>query len=115
MANLVRNLKNSLSGLRAALSDRSFRAELMLGVVLTPIVATSSALTSLKLTILGTYFFLLAIELINTALEKLCDRVTLEHDLAIKSVKDMASAAVMLTLVVLLCEVALAFVGLPEF
>jgi diacylglycerol kinase (ATP) len=40
------------------------------------------------------------VELLNTAIEKLADRVTLEHDPIIGRVKDMGSAAVGLTLLI---------------
>ncbi len=43
---------------------------------------------------------LLAVELLNTAIEKLADRVTLEHDPQIGRVKDMGSAAVAVAAVI---------------
>lgn len=115
MVNLVRNLKNSLAGLRAACADRSFRAELALGVVLMPAVALSPGSPGLKLGVFATYGLLLAFELINTALERLCDLVTLEQHPTIKAVKDMASGAVFLVLLMLLGGATVAFVGAPEF
>ena len=48
--------------------------------------------------LIGVLVFLLIVELLNTAIEKLCDRVTRETDPAIKRVKDMGSAAVGLSL-----------------
>ena len=42
--------------------------------------------------------FILIVELLNTAIEKLSDRVTSKTDPAIKRVKDMGSAAVGLSL-----------------
>jgi diacylglycerol kinase (ATP) len=47
--------------------------------------------------------FLLIVELLNTAIEKLSDRVTMDTEPAIKRIKDMGSAAV---------GVALAIAGL---
>ena len=41
----------------------------------------------------------MVVELLNTAVEKLSDHVTPEHSWAIKVVKDLGSAAVLLTLV----------------
>jgi diacylglycerol kinase (ATP) len=43
--------------------------------------------------------FVLVVELLNTAIEKLSDRLTLEHDPQIGQVKDMGSAAVGVSLV----------------
>lgn len=41
----------------------------------------------------------LAFELLNSAIEKLCNRVTLEQDPAIKYIKDVSAAAVLLVAV----------------
>ena len=41
----------------------------------------------------------LVVELLNTAIEKLADRLTMDHDTKIKHVKDMGSAAVGVTLI----------------
>jgi diacylglycerol kinase (ATP) len=49
--------------------------------------------------LIGTLVFILIVELLNTALEKLSDRVTLDHDLVVKRVKDMGSAAIFLSLI----------------
>lgn len=114
MINLVGNLKNSLRGFSAALTDRSFRAELLMGIVLIPLTAVSSSNPTLKLVIVATYLLLLAIELLNTALERLCDLITLDYNPAIKCVKDMASGAVLLVLIVFLFEVFMALTGFPE-
>lgn len=40
----------------------------------------------------------LVVELLNTAIEKLADRLTTDHDLQVGRVKDMGSAAVGVTL-----------------
>ena len=53
--------------------------------------------------LIGVVFFMLIIELLNTAIEKLADRVTLEDDPLIGRVKDMGSAAVGLGLIAALC------------
>ena len=43
--------------------------------------------------------FVLVVELLNTAIEKLADRLTMDHDKQIGRVKDMGSAAVGVALV----------------
>ena len=60
-----------------------------------PEPATAARAVELILVLL----LLLAVELLNTAIEKLCDRVTLERDEQIRRVKDMGSAAVGVALV----------------
>ena len=53
-----------------------------------------------RFALIGSLVFLLIVELLNTALEKLSDRVTREHDPYIKRVKDMGSAAILLALLI---------------
>ena len=48
--------------------------------------------------LVATVVLVLAVELLNTAIEKLADRLTMDHDTKIKNVKDMGSAAVGVTL-----------------
>jgi diacylglycerol kinase (ATP) len=48
--------------------------------------------------LVGSLLILIVVELLNTAVEKLSDHVTPEHSWAIKVVKDLGSAAVLLTL-----------------
>lgn len=104
MPNLKTNLINSLNGMAEAWSDKSFRAEILLGIVLVPLVFIAPANSAAKFAVAGTYVLLLALELLNTALERLCDRVTMHQDTAIKAVKDMASAAVFLVVLLLLAQ-----------
>jgi diacylglycerol kinase (ATP) len=54
----------------------------------------------MALALIGAVLAIMIVELLNTAIEKLADRVTLEHDPIIGRVKDMGSAAVGLTLLI---------------
>lgn len=64
-----------------------FAAAVPLGALLAPGIGWYAAMIG---ALLGT----LAVELLNTAIEKLADRVTREHDPIIGMVKDFGSAAV---------------------
>lgn len=92
---------NTMNGLRAAAaSEAAFRQELIalaLAVPLALIVATS---LWMALALIGAVLAIMIVELLNTAIEKLADRITLEHDPIIGRVKDMGSAAVGLTLLI---------------
>lgn len=114
MLRLHKNLGNSISGLAYACADKSFKAELIMGMILIPTILIASENTLATFAALGTYIFLLAVELINTSIETLCDRITKEHDEAIKAVKDIASAAVFLVLILFLVECAMIFTGIPK-
>lgn len=101
----------SIAGLRDALRfEAAFRQELAVGVVfaiaalLLPVTAAERAV------LLASIFFVLVIEILNTALEVTLDRITLEDDPSVRKAKDMGSAAVFLSLVaagvVWLCIIA---------
>ena len=47
-----------------------------------------------RLALIGSLLFVMVVELLNTAIEKLGDRITHEQDPAIGRIKDMGSAAV---------------------
>ena len=56
--------------------------------------------TARKVELVLVLMLLLAIELLNTAIEKLADRLTLDHDEQIGKVKDIGSAAVGVALLI---------------
>ena len=90
---------NSWHGLVAiARSERAFREELALLVIGIPLAFLLTADAGMRFALIGSLVFIMIIELLNTALEKLSDRLTLDIDPAIKIVKDMGSAAILLSL-----------------
>ena len=106
---IYKNFINSLNGLKIVINEKSFVMELILGVFLLPYVLISNIDFNHKLLLLVLYFILLAIEIINTAIEKLSDKFTKDFDNDIKSIKDLASAAVFLTLIILIVTFILTF------
>jgi diacylglycerol kinase (ATP) len=91
---------NSWHGLvAAARSEQAFREELTVLAIGVPLAIYLTADTGKRIALIGTLVFILIVELLNTAIEKLSDRVTLDHDLVVKRVKDMGSAAILLSLV----------------
>ena len=90
---------NSWNGLIAVTqSEEAFRQEVALLVVGVPLAFFLTADAGERFALIGVIVFLMIVELLNTAIEKLSDRVTLKNDPAIKRVKDMGSAAVGLSL-----------------
>jgi diacylglycerol kinase (ATP) len=90
---------NSWNGLIAVTrSEAAFRQELALLVIGVPLAFFLTPDAARRLVLIGVLVFLLIVELLNTAIEKLSDRVTRKSDPAIKRVKDMGSAAVGLSL-----------------
>ena len=90
---------NSWHGLVAATqSEQAFREELVALAIGVPLAFFLTADAGERFALSGTLVFILIVELLNTAIEKLSDRVTLDHDPALKRIKDMGSAAIFLSL-----------------
>jgi diacylglycerol kinase (ATP) len=90
---------NSWNGLRAAAqSEQAFRQEIAAFVIAIPGAFLLATDTWRRVTLIGVILLLMIVELLNTALEKLSDHVTPHHHDAIGRIKDMASAAVGLCL-----------------
>ena len=90
---------NSWNGLVAVTrSEAAFRQELAFLAVGVPLAFFLAADVGERFALIGVIVFVLIVELLNTAIEKLSDRVTRDNDPAIKHVKDMGSAAVGLSL-----------------
>ncbi len=96
---LVAACRYSIDGLRAAWrAEAAFRQELVLCALLAPVALWLPISALEKLALIGVLVLLLVVELLNSALEAVVDRVGLErHDLS-KRAKDLGSAAVMLVL-----------------
>jgi diacylglycerol kinase (ATP) len=95
---------NSWRGLSAAAkSEQAFREELFALVIAVPLAFVIASEAWKRLVLIGVILLLMAVELLNTAIEKLSDHVTPAQHPDIGRIKDMASAAV---------GVALAIAGL---
>ena len=92
---------NTWQGLRAAArSEAAFREELVALALAVPLAFVVAGEAWKRVLLIGVVVFLLIVELLNTAIEKLADRVTLAIDPQIGRVKDMGSAAVGLSLLI---------------
>lgn len=99
MDRLLRATVNTWHGLRAAArSEAAFRQELIVLLVAVPLVLFIAAETWKRAALIGVLLFVLVVELLNTAIEKLADRVNPAIDPQIGRVKDIGSAAVGLAL-----------------
>ncbi|MDQ8728643.1 diacylglycerol kinase [Bradyrhizobium sp. LHD-71] len=92
---------NSWNGLvAAARSEAAIREELALLLLSIPLAYFVGVTTARSIELVLVLMLLLAVELLNTAIEKLADRLTLDHDEQIGRVKDMGSAAVGVALLI---------------
>ena len=101
---LVSACKYALSGLKYALSERAFFQELLLGIPVFFICYYNTA----RLYIFSAYLLVLITEMINTAIEKCVDRISVEYHPLSREIKDIASAAVFLAIIHLLVVIVAA-------
>ena len=100
MLRLWRATINTRNGLVFAIrSEQAVREELVALAISLPLVWIVGASTMRRIELVAAVAMVLVVELLNTAIEKLADRLTTDHDPQIGRVKDMGSAAVGVALV----------------
>jgi diacylglycerol kinase (ATP) len=91
----LRATMNSCNGLLAAMrSEAAFRQELVALTLSVPLAFVVTPDIWKRLALIAVVLFLVVVELLNTAIEKLADHVTPALHPGIGRVKDMGSAAV---------------------
>ena len=91
----------SYNGVVAAFkSEAAFRQELVLSIILIPLALWLDVAKLEKIAMIVTVLLVLIIELLNSAIESVVDRVGLEHHELAGRAKDMGSAAVLLGILV---------------
>jgi diacylglycerol kinase (ATP) len=91
---------NSRNGLAFAVrSEQAIREELIALVIALPLACLIGKTTMRSVELVAAVLLVLVTELLNTAIEKLADRLTTAHDPQIGRVKDLGSAAVGVALV----------------
>lgn len=108
----------SLHGLRAAWDhEPAFRQELMLAAFLIPLAFALALAWSISWTqcalLIASVLLILLVELLNSAIESVVDRISGEHHALSKRAKDTGSAAVLVTIVN--CAVVWVLVLIDEF
>ena len=99
LTRLLKAMRCSFLGLKAAYKHESaFRQELCLSLLLLPLsVFIANSGTQLAL-LIGALILLLLVEVINSAIEAVVDRIGLEHHELSGRAKDLGSAAVFMAL-----------------
>jgi diacylglycerol kinase (ATP) len=96
MQRLWRAWLNSRDGLAFCLTkEAAVRLEIAILVLAVPAAILIAPDWGRRLVLLAALLFLISVELLNTAIEKLCDHVTPQIHPQIKIVKDVGSAAVL--------------------
>jgi diacylglycerol kinase (ATP) len=93
----------SLQGLRAAgRYQLAFRAELLFCLIGIPLSFYVGKTAIERLLLISSLLLLLIVELINSAIETIIDRISLERHALSGRAKDLGSAAVLITLLLVL-------------
>lgn len=106
---LFKNASYALDGLAHAVkTETSFKLELLIALIVLPLIYFMPFEFIHKLVLLVTYFMIMIVELLNSAVENVVDLVTQEiHPLA-KAAKDIGATAVLFTLILhILCWIAI--------
>lgn len=99
---IVLALGYSLAGLRAAFkNEAAFRQELLLATILLPLLLLFDIETTQRLIMVSTLTLVLIVELINSAIEAIVDRIGTEHHELSGRAKDIGSAAVLISLLLM--------------
>jgi diacylglycerol kinase (ATP) len=100
LARLKRAFVVSINGMQTAWKgEEAFRQEVCVAIVAVPVAFLLPISLTLQFILAGSLFLILAVELLNSAVEAAIDLVTEdEHPLA-KNAKDMGSAAVLVCII----------------
>lgn len=97
---LIHALTYSKQGLMFAYkNEAAFRQEICLAMILIPIALALPLGLIHKIAMIGSLILVVVVELLNSAIEAVVDRIGPEHNELAGRAKDMGSAAVMLCLV----------------
>lgn len=90
----------SACGFSAAFKEEAaFRTEVFLSGIMIPAALLLGTNTTQQAILIGSWFLVLITEIINSAIEGIVDRISLEIHPRSKKIKDMGSAAVFLSIV----------------
>ncbi len=89
----------SYKGLKSAIANEAaFREELLLCIVFIPLALYLDVTTVERVLMIGSLLILLIVELLNSAVEAVVDRIGTEHHTLAGQAKDMGSAAVFIAM-----------------
>lgn len=98
IARLIAAFGHAIAGLKAACRQPAFRIELLAAAVMIPLALLLPKTPAEHALLVMSVFLVLIVELLNTAVETVVDRISTEwHELS-KIAKDTGSAAVLLSL-----------------
>lgn len=101
---LVQALGNSLAGLADAWRNESaFRQEVAMAAVLIPFACLLPVDAPQRALLIASVLLVLVVELLNSSVEAAIDRISLDRHNLSRQAKDLGSAAVLVTLLLMAC------------
>jgi diacylglycerol kinase (ATP) len=114
LSHVVNALNYSMQGIKAAFAyEEAFRLELIACIAMAPLGVWLGQTGIERALLLGSLLLVLIVELLNSAIETVVDRVSVEHHTLSGRAKDIGSAAVFMSL--LNVVVVWGFVIGPQF
>ncbi len=95
---VIRAFGYSIEGIKAGWGEAAFRTEIIITAFALPFAFIITQDTSERTILIGSLFLVLIVELLNTAVEVAINRISTEIHPLSKKAKDIASAAVFLSL-----------------
>jgi diacylglycerol kinase (ATP) len=93
---IIKSVNNSVSGLRTAIKHEfSFLVEAILSIFLIPLAFLLGENITECAILIGSWLLVLIVELLNSALEAVVDRISLEKNELSARAKDLGAAAVL--------------------
>lgn len=97
---LFKAFYHAVCGLRIAFKDdKAFRQETLLTIVIIPIALILGATAIEKAILISCWFMVLIAEAINSSIEAIVDRISLEVHPLSKKIKDISSGAVLVAII----------------
>ncbi|KAE9529043.1 diacylglycerol kinase [Testudinibacter aquarius] len=98
---LVKATGYSIKGLKQAVTETAFQHELMMAAVLIPLACWLGENGVERALMIGSVLMVLVVELLNSAIESVVDRVGMEYHELSGRAKDLGSAAVTMALAIM--------------
>ena len=100
LGHVLNATRYSLKGIKAALqNEEAFRLELLAMIVMLPAAIFLGQTGVERALMVGSLFLVLIAELVNSAIEAIVDRISVEHHTLSGRAKDIGSAAVFMSLI----------------
>ncbi len=100
LGRLVKATRNSIDGLvEAVKTEEAIRYELALIIILLPVIFVIDTTAAEKAILMFSLFWIFVVELVNTAIETIVDRVSADYHLLSKRAKDLGSAVVFVSII----------------